>query len=133
MPKKVKEKKKETAQACWDRIKQVIRADATARNQYRTENGDMCVLGGLADAANIPYPELDASENEQHIHAEGLGVLHDGLLREYPVLSSWRLTKLQTCNDKYHETDERRTALLSLCDQFTLEPIENENSTGEQR
>jgi hypothetical protein len=110
----------------FDRIRDIIRNDATLRYKYTDGKGNTCVIGGLAVAAGIELPGFPGdhlnsasvipSRNQQD-EKEVMRAFTTKLLRAYPVLEQRDLENLQHIND--YQTDdlyERRQLLLAYLD-----------------
>jgi len=97
----------------WERIKAIIRRDATLMGKYANGKGGFCVLGGLADAAGIKLPLVEY--NTQRISF--LDDFPASLTVSYGLTLS-QLVMLQECNDSYIRASYRRKALIALVDEL---------------
>jgi hypothetical protein len=105
----------------WEKIKEVIRQDAAIQFVY-SEEGKECVIGGLAKAANIPFPAANTcgigvtgwSDDLSRQDYEEMVRFRTALLSAYPVLTIRDLERLQRQNDYFSSTKVRREALLTL-------------------
>ena len=98
-----------------DKIIEIIKEDATGRTRMFSENGEMCVLGGLwaaytgktCEELYRRYTNLDNDEPEPYAEVvEAYG------------LTSQQKYDLYTTNDNYEILYERRAALIELVESW---------------
>lgn len=98
-------------------IRTVIEHDAEIQNEYCNEEGQTCVIGGLAKAKQIPLPAN--AENNEFLNT--LPSFENDLLNAYPEVTASELNNLQYINDAYMEREERQAHLLKEVDSWIEE------------
>ncbi len=96
-------------------ILEVISNNATYRHAYLGNNGEMCVLGGLATHASIELPPSWA--NGRAIGSYALTKFRRDLSNRY-ALTDDEMVQLQQINDTYKQIEDRRFKLRQLVRRF---------------
>jgi hypothetical protein len=100
-----------------ERIVEIIKNDAAARFRYKTETGETCALGGLAEAAGFIFDDdFRLAYNEQAIDfydrdPDFFNLI--SLLTTTYGLSEPQLATIQAINDNNEDPAKRHQALIT--------------------
>lgn len=113
------------------RILKVIEKDAEIQFKYVNDEGETCIIGGMAKEVGI---KLEAPIYYTHPQSPDFGVTHLGisskednkiliglrnqLLRKYPQISLKELRELQRINDAFSDRQNRKDALTDQVNEW---------------